>query len=166
MFFHYLFMQFKDYGLVFTFSEGMLGETAGVRGSLVYPLGGDEFPVPVTDVQHQFKFFPGSRRVKSIELVVSTADGEKRDILVKPLNVHYSRVGGYLDGYKGWVHGKWWGNYAIDGQKLDLTDPRVREDLQGAVDDTMCEFRCGNDVGYGILEPFVIGELPKYGFTA
>ena len=166
MFFHYLFMQFKDYGLVFTFSESMFGGTAGVRGSLVHPLGSNQFPVPVTDVQHQFKFFRGSRRVKSIELVVSTADGAKRDILVKPLNTHYSRVGGYLDGYKGWVHGKWWGNYAIDGQKLDLTDPRVREDLQGAVDDTMCEFRCGNDVGYGILEPFVIGELPKYGFKA
>ena len=166
LFFHYLFMQFKDYGLVFTFSEGLFGDPAGARGCLVYPLGDNRFPVPVTDVQHQFEFFPGSRRVKSIELVVTTADGAKREISVRPLNVYYARAGGYLDGYKGWVHGKWRGPYAIDGEKLDLTDPEVRNDLSGAVDDTMCEFRCGDDVGYGILEPFVIGELPKYGFKA
>ena len=122
--------------------------------------------MPVTDVQHQFKFFTGSRRVRSIELVVTTADGAKREVLVKPLSVYYARAGGYLDGYKGWVHGKWRGPYAIDGEKLDLNDQQVRDNLSGAVDDTMCEFRCGDDVGYGILEPFVIGKLPKYGFKA
>ena len=166
LFFHYLFVQFKDYGLVFTFSEAPDGTPAGAHGGMVYRFGDNRFPVPVTDVQHKFEFLPGSRRVKSIELIVTTADGTKRDILVKPLNVFYARTGGYLDGYKGWVQGKWRGPFAIDGERLDLADPKVRDELQGAVDDTMCEFRCGDDVGYGILEPFVIGELPKYGFKA
>ncbi len=166
LFFHYLFVQFKDHGLVFTFSEGPDGTPAGARGGLVYRFGDTRFPVPVTDVQHQFEFFPESRRVKSIQLVVSTADGAKRDISVRPMNTYYARAGGYLDGFKGWVHGKWRGPYAVDGEKLDLTDDKVRADLSGAVDDTMCEFRCGDEVGYGILEPFVLGELPKYGFKA
>lgn len=115
------------------------------------------FPVPIADLRYQFEYFPGTNRVKSLELVVTTADGVKREIGVRPLNNTYHLLtGGYLGGYKGWLHGKWMGPYAIDGEKLDLADPRVLEDLGGGVDDTLCEFKCGNDVGYGILESFVI----------
>jgi hypothetical protein len=63
---------------------------------------------------------------------------------------------GYLGGYKGWLHGKWRGPYDIDGEKLNLRDSRVLQDLSGGVDDTLCEFKCGSDIGYGILESVVI----------
>ena len=35
-------------------------------------------------------------------------------------------------------------------------DERVLQDLSGGVDDVLCEFKCGKDVGYGILESVVI----------
>jgi hypothetical protein len=30
----------------------------------------------------------------------------------------------------------------------------------------MCEFRCGSEVGYGIIEMVVIGKYPKYGYLS
>ena len=54
--------------------------------------------------------------------------------------------------------------YAIDGEMLDITDQRVVAEVSGGADDTMCEYRCGDDIGYSVWEPLVIGDLPKYGF--
>ena len=51
----------------------------------------------------------------------------------------------------------------IDGVKLDLTDPKVISEVS-FLDDVLCEVRCGEDVGYGIVEMVVIGKYPKYGY--
>jgi len=124
---------------------------------MFHPIGDAGFPVPITDLRYQFEYLPGTTKVKSLELMVTTADGVTREISVKPLdNTYHLLTAGYLGGYRGWLHGKWMGPYAIDGEKLDITDPRVLEDLSGGVDDTLCEFKCGNDTGYGILESVVI----------
>jgi hypothetical protein len=163
LFTHYVGMQFKDWGTVFNFTEHPDG-TNSIHGKLCYPYGDERPPVKITDIQHQFQFFPGTRRMKSVELVLTMKDGTKKEISVKPLNIFYAKAGGYLGGYKGWVHGKWMGLYAIDGEKLDLTDQKVIDDLAGGVDDTLCEYRCGDDVGYSLWEPLVMGKLPKYGF--
>lgn len=154
---HWLTIQFADYGLVFTFYEGVDGKAAIVQGKTVHPIGSGGFPLPVTDLRYQFEYLPGTQRLKSLELVVTTADGVTREISVRPLGAAYNLLtAGYLGGYRGWVHGKWMGPYAIDGERLDLTDPKVLEDLSGGIDDTLCEFKCGNDTGYGILESCVI----------
>ena len=163
IFSHYLGMQFKDWGAVLNFTERPDG-TNSVRGKVCYPYGDTRRPVPITDVQHQFEFHPGTRTFRSVELVITTKDGVKREVSVKPLNVYYARTGGYLGGYKGWAHGKWMGPYAIDGEMLDISDQKVVEEVSGGADDTMCEYRCGDDIGYSVWEPLVIGELPKYGF--
>ncbi len=154
---HWLTIQFANYGLIFTFYEGADGKAASVQGKTVYPIGDDRLPMPVSDLRYQFEFHPGTDKLMSLELVVTTADGVMREISVRPLGNSYRLLtAGYLGGYKGWLHGKWMGPYAIDGEKLDLTDPRVLMDLSGGVDDNVCEFKCGNDIGYGILESVVI----------
>ncbi len=154
---HWLTIQFRDYGIILTFYEGADGKPASVQGKMFYPIGDDRFPVPIADLRYQFEFLPGTHKVKSLELLITTADGVMREISVRPLNNTYHLLtAGYLGGYKGWLHGKWMGPYAIDGEKLDLMDQEVLEDLSGGVDDTLCEFKCGNDVGYGILESCVI----------
>lgn len=154
---HWLTMQFKDYGLIFTFYEGMDGKAAMVQGKTVYPIGDDRFPIPVINLQYQFEYLHGTQKVKSLELILDTSDGLTREISVIPLGTTYNLLtAGYLGGYKGWLHGKWMGAYAIDGEILDLTDQNVIEDLSGGIDDTLCEFKCGNDIGYGILESCVI----------
>ena len=32
------------------------------------------------------------------------------------------------------------------------------------IEDMACEVRCGNEVGYGIVELVLIGKYPKYGY--
>jgi hypothetical protein len=154
---HWLTIQFKDYGLVFTFYEGADGRPASVQGKTCHPIGDSGFAMPVTDLRYHFEYHSGTSKVKSLDLSVTTADGIARDISVRPLgNTFHLLPAGYLGGYRGWLHGKWMGPYAVDGERLDLTDARVLEALSGGVDDTLCEFRCGNDIGYGILESAVI----------
>jgi hypothetical protein len=31
-------------------------------------------------------------------------------------------------------------------------------------DEEACELRCGDDIGYGIIEQVISGKYPKYGF--
>jgi hypothetical protein len=139
------------------FYEGAEGRAASVQGKTVYPFGADGFPMPVTDLRYRIESHPKTNKVKALELIVTTADGVKRKISCRPLgNTYHLLTAGYLGGYKGWLHGKWRGPYAIDGEKLDLRDKRVLKDLSRGVDDTLCEFKCGKDVGYGILESVVI----------
>jgi hypothetical protein len=139
------------------FYEGADGRAASVQGKTVYPFGDDGFPVPVTDLRYRIESHPKTNRVKALDLIVTTADGVKRKISCRPLgNTYHLLTAGYLGGYKGWLHGKWRGPYDIDGEKLDITDKKVLKDLSGGVDDTLCEFKCGKDIGYGILESVVI----------
>jgi len=53
--------------------------------------------------------------------------------------------------------------YFNDGFELDISDPSVLGEVS-VLDDIMCEMRCGDDVGYGIIELVIRGKYPKYGF--
>jgi hypothetical protein len=70
--------------------------------------------------------------------------------------------GGYI-GYNGFYHGIWMGPYWTDGEKWDVANPEVANKVHG-LDDTVCEYRCGDEVGYGIIENLILGSFPKYGF--
>ena len=155
---HWTWFQFKDYGLCFMFYEGAEGKPLSIQGELVHPFGDERMPLPIIDLHYQFEYVPGTEKVKQGELTVTTADGVKREISIKPLGVQFHLLpAGYLGGYKGWLIGKWMGPYAIDGERLELKDPKVQEGLSGAVvDDVLYEFKCEGDVGYGVIESVVI----------
>ena len=51
----------------------------------------------------------------------------------------------------------------MDGYKLDLTDPKVMDEVWGYVD-YGSEFSCSDEVGYGTTELMVVGRYPKYGY--
>ena len=74
----------------------------------------------------------------------------------------YLKGGGYV-GYDGFFHGIWKGPYWTAGEKWNIGDPKVADEMHG-LDDTVCEYRCGKEVGYGIIENLVLGSFPKYGF--
>jgi len=154
---HWLYFQFMDYGLVFMFYEGADGKPASFQGKTTYPFGDARMVLPITDLRYQFEYVPNTPKIKSGELLVTTADGLERKISIRPLGIAFHLLtAGYLGGYKGWLHGKWMGQYALDGEKLDLTDAEVQQELSGAVDDVLYEFTCGDDVGYGLIESVVI----------
>ena len=44
-----------------------------------------------------------------------------------------------------------------------MTDPDVLNEAS-FFEDVTCEFRCGDDIGYGIVELVIPGSYPKNGF--
>ena len=51
----------------------------------------------------------------------------------------------------------------LDGYKLDMTDPQVQRDVS-FLDEVICEMRCGDKIGYGVIELVIVGKYPKYGY--
>jgi len=127
-----------------------------------YPYGSRKEGLKIVKVEHEYQFRPDIRQLTGGRLIMGLEDGSKMEVLVNPVSVCYLKPGGYF-GYKGFTHGLWMGPYFIDGLKLDLTDPNVERDIS-YLDDRMCEMRCGNDVGYGIIEMVIVGKYLKYGY--
>jgi hypothetical protein len=168
---HLVAMQFQDYALYYTAYETPDGKALPLMapGYLKYRYGdprcGDPKHEPrVIEAEHRWEFFPNSKRVKACKARVTTEDGVIREVSIKPLITSYARAGGYL-GFRGWVHGKWMGPYAIAGERLDLTDEKIIAELMWSVDDHMCEYRCGEDLGYGVMDPFVLFGEPNTDFS-
>ena len=95
-------------------------------------------------------------------MVLTAADGSKTELAMRQLTTMYLMGGGYI-GYNGFYHGIWMGPYWTDGEKWDVANPEVANKVHG-LDDTVCEYRCGDEVGYGIIENLILGSFPKYGF--
>ena len=94
--------------------------------------------------------------------VALVAANGKTEISFEPTG--YARLKAGYSGYRD-RHGQWFGGDWMDGFKLDLTDKEVLKDVS-FLDDTSCELRCGNEVGYGVLELVVTGKFPRYGYQA
>ena len=47
---------------------------------------------------------------------------------------------------------------------MDLRDKAVRDELYGC-EEIAVDCVCGDDIGYGVLEPWAFGALPRYDIT-
>jgi hypothetical protein len=47
---------------------------------------------------------------------------------------------------------------------MDLRDKAVRDELYGC-EEIAVDCVCGDDIGYGVLEPWALGALPRYDIT-
>ena len=155
-------MQFDKWGATYHVRETWEGKPLHFSGGVFYPYGSQKEELKLVSMEHDFQFRPDIRQIKSGRMIFNAADGSKIEVSMHPLSVCYLKAGGYF-GYQGFVHGLWMGPYFIDGVKLDLTDPNVIREVS-FLDDVMCQMRCGNDVGYGVVELVVIGKYPKYGY--
>ena len=133
-------------------------------GGIFYPYGSGKQEIRTVKVEHDFKFRPDLRKMTTGRVTLIAADGTRTEISFNPLSYACLKAGGYF-GYRGFVHGQWFGADWMDGFKLDLTDKNVLTDVS-FLDDTSCELRCGNEVGYGVLELVVSGKYPRYGYQA
>jgi hypothetical protein len=154
--------QFDNWGATYHTRETWEEKSRHFSGGVFYPIESGRDELLVTRAEHNFKFRPDIRQVSGGGVVLHVEDGTKLEISVRPLSVCYIKAGGYF-GYRGFTHGLWMGTYFIDGFKLDLTDPAIIQGLS-FIDDVMCEMRCGNEVGYGIVEMVVVGKYPRYGY--
>jgi len=153
-FWNFFVVQFKDWGGAYEWAEAQEGGRLGpTLGEIFYGYGDPRKPAQVIDGKNQFKFFPGTRRIKALHQSITTSDGVTRDIEIKPLTIWYRRPAGY-GGYKGWTEGLWMGPDWVDGEKLDLSNEKVREEVH-YVDDHAIKCQCGGEIGYGIMEPLI-----------
>jgi len=129
-------------------------------GGIFYPQESKKEEIKLDSIDHNFKVRPDNRRLESGHITLNGADGSKKEISLQAVGaVNLSRAG--YGAFEGFIHGIWLGESFLDGVKLDLTDPNIAGELFWNTD---CKFKCGNQVGYGVVELLVVGKYPKYGF--
>jgi hypothetical protein len=160
--YHFILTQFEDWGVTYHTRENGEGKTLHFGGGLYYPIKGQKESVELTGLEHDFTFRSDMRQISGGRAIVSVEDGTKLELSFRPLSVCYVKAGGYF-GFRGFTHGLWLGPNFLDGVKLNLTDPEVIREVS-FLDDVLCEVRCGDQIGYGIVEMVVVGKVPKYGF--
>jgi len=165
-------VQFENWGAQYHTREIWDDQAGLIRrwhlgGNIFYPYGSDKEPLEVQNVEHHYEFDNSrpeqQRRCAGGRVILTAIDGSTKEISIRPVSICYQGPGGYGLPYKGFIHGLWMGSFWMDGHRFDLKDPQVLRSIWGYVD-YACEFRCGNDVGWGTLELMVVGKYPRYGF--
>ena len=170
--FNFVLMQFDHWGASFHIRE-IWDDKAGLArrwlfgGGLFYPFGSTREPMELANVEHLYEFDDSrpeqARRFAGGRVIMTAADGSRREVAIRPITICYQAPGGYGLPYKDFIHGLWMGPSWMDGYRLDLTDANVLREIWGYCD-YGSEFRCGNDVGYGTTELLVVGKYPRYGY--
>jgi hypothetical protein len=63
----------------------------------------------------------------------------------------------------GWRSGQYHGPLVVEGERWDLSDPKSVERVFVQTE-TVCEYRLGDQVGYGPFELICLGAYEPYGF--
>jgi len=156
-------MQFDKWGCCYHLREDQPTGYRYFSGEIVRPYGDPAASLELTGIEHDFEFEPGSRRLKGGRVVLCGVDGSRREVTMRPLSRVYLACGGYVIGFRGFTHGLWQGPSYLNGVTVDITDPAIVNEASW-LDDVMCELRCGNEVGYGIVELVIPVSYPRYGF--
>jgi len=154
--------QFENWGATYHTRETWEEKSRHFSGGVFFPIESGQPEIPVIKADHRYTFRPDMRQINGGSVKLHLEDGSHRDISVRPVGVCYVKAGGYF-GYQGFTHGLWLGPYYLDGVKIDLTDPQAVREVS-FLDDVVCEFRCGDEIGYGVVEMVVVGKYPRYGY--
>jgi hypothetical protein len=159
---NWLTAQFDDWAVYYYLIEKATGKVDFLSGAVVRGFGDDSVEIPITAVEHDFKYHDASARMQSGRVVLHCEDGAHVELQMRELNSMYLRGGAYA-GFKGYTHGTYMGPSWSDGERFELARPGCADEVHG-LDDTVCEYRSGNQVGYGIIENMILPPFPKYGF--
>ncbi len=163
LFFNWNFIQFKDWYITCHVREDHNGNVWYFSGGIGYCDGDSRKELKLVSAEHDYEFVPGTNRLKLGKIVYTDEDGSKTELSgVRPITHVYFRPGGYFP-YKNFSHGLYMGPDWIDGEKIDTSDSKTAAELYTPADEDMCECRCGNEVGYGIVYIGILGQHPKYG---
>jgi hypothetical protein len=162
MLINWLTFQLADRAFSFYLIERADGTIERLTGWMLPRLESASRPVEITGVEHDFQYHERSARMRSGRMVFHCADGSRHELALRELTTMYLRGGGYA-GTKGYTHGLWMGPSWEDGEVWEVGDRKVADEVHG-LDDTVVEVRCGDEVGYGIIENMILPPFPKYGF--
>jgi hypothetical protein len=88
-------------------------------------------------------------------------NGQTRQVSFVTHAPRWHLKGGGYGGYRGWYHGDNKGAYYFEHDVWDLSDPKVLAEAS-TLSDHLIEWRCGDDVGFGIMEYGVGPGYHKY----
>jgi len=162
-FFNWCPAQFQNYGIFWFLIERGPGDPSYLSAEIVKPIDSSEPGQRIVAIDHDFCWKPAGP-VQSLEwgeVDFVLASGEKRHVTILPRSSRYFLRSGLYGGLNGWWHGAWKGPHHFEHDVWDLSDEAVLR-AAGTFGDQIAEFRCGADVGYGIIEYGVSGGYPKY----
>jgi hypothetical protein len=162
-FFNWCPAQFEGYGLFWYLMENAPGRYDYLSGARCPALGSADAEDRLAGIEHDFRWASGAPvlTLEGADLTLSFESGEKRQVSIEALPARYFLRAGLYGGYRGWAHGNYRGDYYFEHDTWDLSDPAVLKEA-GVFGDHVARFRCGNDVGYGIIEYGVTPGYPKY----
>jgi len=160
--YNWILVQFPEWGVTYHTRENWDGTPLVFGGEVFYPHKSGKESLKLTSVEHDFRLRDDLRQITGGRIVLNAVDGSKRELSLRPVSICYMKPGGYGE-YRGFAQGLWMGPSYIDGFKLDITDPKVVSEV-AFIGDLNCEFRCGDEVGYGVTELLLLGKYPKYGY--
>jgi len=142
------------------------GQILHFEGWQTYPLGSEkqDKELKLVSLDHNFQFRSDVRVAKSGTVTVNAADGSRKKLMIRPMTTFYPGPAGY-DYYRDYASGMWKGPSYLDGFKIDITDPEELKRIS-FLTETLCEVKCGKDVGYGLVEMVNVGKYPKYGYQS
>ncbi|HZU64295.1 MAG TPA: hypothetical protein VFF98_11470 [Novosphingobium sp.] len=111
---------------------------------------------------HRLQFAPGSRLIRRAEIDTICRDGSTQTFVLEPLLRYHMYGTGY--NHPEWGHGFYKGEEAHTLEswnihEIDLNAPRFMH-VQQVVRAT-----CGDEVGVGALEQYIVGPHARYGMT-
>ena len=123
----------------------------------------------MADVDQDFTYDSSNRRLKGGQILATMSDGSARNFQVEVLGDTGFHLGAGL--YFGWNdhhHGEWRGEFNLEGERIaDCTDPEMARKLHQIRDTTVrITDPVGGGVGYGNMQPIVVGAWPELGLSA
>lgn len=96
------------------------GRAASGKGAILLDSGS----VPVTNVEHELRFYDGGRRVRGGTFRLTDAEGSERSYAFDDLGWVYCQGGGYFGGFDDHLgQGVYRGDLHIEGEVWDVTHP-------------------------------------------
>lgn len=156
--------QFRDYALHWRFVERGPGKYSYLSGAKVWPFGEPGEPGWRLEKTEQEFRWDASGPVQTLtggEVQLHFSNGESRQVSFVTHRARWHLKGGGYGGYHGWYHGERKGEYYVEHDVWDLSDPKVLAEAS-TLSDHLIEWRCGNDIGFGIMEYGVGAGYYKY----
>jgi hypothetical protein len=156
--------QFRDYALHWRFVERTAGKYSYFSGEKVALFGAKADPGWLLERTEQDFRWDASRSVQTLkggEIRLHFKNGESRDVSFVTHPPRWHLKGGGYGGYRGWYHGDHKGEYYAEHDVWDLNDPKVLAEAS-TLSDHLIEWRCGDDIGWGIMEYGVGPGYYKY----
>lgn len=156
--------QFPDYALHWRFVERGSGKYSYFSGEKVARFGervDDGWHLERTEQEFRWDATGPVQTLKSGDLELHFKNGERRAVSFVTHPARWHLKGGGYGGYRGWYHGDHKGDYYAEHDVWDLHDSKVLAEAS-TLSDHLIEWRCGDDVGFGIMEYGVGPGYYKY----